>query len=139
LRDNPLLRRPLSLEHTKHRLLGHWGASPALSFVWVHLNRTIHGYPFLIHRLAYRFKGHENTHVHGYREKRNINTPFQLAMLNETSRFHLVIDVINRVPKLRDRAGQLKEEMRNAIIENLSYAHEHGTDRPEISDWTWPD
>jgi xylulose-5-phosphate/fructose-6-phosphate phosphoketolase len=60
-------------------------------------------------------------------------------MLNETSRFHLVIDVINRVPKLRDRAGHLKEEMRNAIIENLSYAHEHGMDRPEISDWTWPD
>jgi xylulose-5-phosphate/fructose-6-phosphate phosphoketolase len=100
---------------------------------------NFHGYPFLIHRLAYRFKGHENLHVHGYREKGNINTPFELAMLNETSRFHLVIDVINRVPKLRDRAGHLKEEMRDAIIENLSYAHEHGMDRPEISDWTWPD
>jgi xylulose-5-phosphate/fructose-6-phosphate phosphoketolase len=100
---------------------------------------NFHGYPFLIHRLAYRFKGHENMHVHGYQEKGNINTPFELAMLNETSRFHLVIDVINRVPKLRERAGHLKEEMRNAIIDSLDYAHEHGMDRPEISDWTWPD
>jgi phosphoketolase len=73
LRDNPLLKEPLKTEHVKHRLLGHWGASPALSFVWVHLNRL-----------------------------------------------------------------HLKEEMRNAIIDNLNYAHEHGTDRPEIVNWTWP-
>jgi xylulose-5-phosphate/fructose-6-phosphate phosphoketolase len=100
---------------------------------------NFHGYPWLIHRLAYRFKGHDNMHVHGYKEKGNINTPFELAMLNETSRFHLVIDVIDHVPQLRERAGHLKEEMRNAIIDNLNYAHEHGMDRPEISDWTWPD
>ncbi len=100
---------------------------------------NFHGYPWLIHRLAYRFKGHENMHVHGYQEKGNINTPFELAMLNQTSRFQLVIDVIDRVPKLRDRAAHLKEEMRSALIDNLSYAHEHGMDRPEISDWTWPD
>jgi xylulose-5-phosphate/fructose-6-phosphate phosphoketolase len=99
---------------------------------------NFHGYPWLIHRLAYRFKGHNHLHVRGYKEKGNINTPFELAMLNETSRFHLVMDVIDRVPKLRDRAGHLKEEMRNAIIENLAYAHEHGMDRAEISDWTWP-
>ena len=99
---------------------------------------NFHGYPWLIHRLAYRFKGHDHMHVHGYQEKGNINTPFELAMLNQTSRFHLVIDVIDRVPQLRARAGHLKEEMRNAIIENLAYAHEHGMDRPEISDWTWP-
>jgi xylulose-5-phosphate/fructose-6-phosphate phosphoketolase len=72
-------------------------------------------------------------------EKGNINTPFELAMLNETSRFHLVLDVIERVPKLRTKAGHLKEEMRNALIDNMNYAHEHGSDRPEISDWTWPD
>ena len=66
---------------------------------------NFHGYPWLIHKLAYRFKGHENLHVHGYKEKGNINTPFELAMLNETSRFHLVIDVIDRVPKLRTKAG----------------------------------
>jgi len=77
--------------------------------------------------------------VRGYKEKGNINTPLELAMLNETSRFHLVIDVIDRVPKLRSRAAHLKEEMRNLIIDNLNYAHDQGTDRTEISDWTWPD
>jgi xylulose-5-phosphate/fructose-6-phosphate phosphoketolase len=100
---------------------------------------NFHGYPWLIHRLAYRFAGHDNLHVHGYKEHGNINTPFELAMLNETSRFHLVIDVIDRVPKLRAKAGHLKEEMRNAIIDNLAYAHENGKDRTEISDWTWQD
>ncbi len=100
---------------------------------------NFHGYPWLIHKLAYRFKGHEHLHVHGYKERGNINTPFELAILNEASRFHLVIDVIDRVPKLRDKAGHLKEDMRNAILDNLAYAREHGADRPEIADWTWPD
>ena len=100
---------------------------------------NFHGYPWLIHRLAYKMTNHANLHVHGYREKGNINTPFELAILNETSRFHLVIDVIDRVPKLRSRAAHLKEEMRNLIIDNLNYAHDQGTDRTEISDWTWPD
>ena len=82
---------------------------------------NFHGYPWLIHKLAYRFKGHENLHVHGYRERGNINTPFELAMLNETSRFHLVIDVIDRVPEAaRRRPAHLKEEMKNAIIDNLA-------------------
>ena len=99
---------------------------------------NFHGYPWLIHRLSYRFKAHENLHVRGYKEKGNINTPLELAMLNETSRFHLVIDVIDRVPKLTTRAAHLKEEMRNAIIDNMRYAHENGIDRPEIVNWTWP-
>jgi len=99
---------------------------------------NFHGYPWLIHKLAYRFAGHDNLHVCGYREKGNINTPLELAMLNETSRFHLVIDVIDRVAKLRTRAAHLKEEMKNAIIDNMRYAHEHGADRPEIANWTWP-
>ena len=99
---------------------------------------NFHGYPWLIHRLAYRFKGHDHLHVRGYKEKGNINTPLELAMLNETSRFHLVIDVIDRVPKLRTRAAHLKEEMKNVIIDHTRYAHEHGTDRPEIANWTWP-
>ena len=68
--------------------------------------------------------------MRGYKEKGNINTPLELAMLNETSRFNLVIDVIDRVPRLHMKAAHLKEEMRNAIIDNLNYAHEHGTDRP---------
>ena len=99
---------------------------------------NFHGYPWLIHKLCYRFKGHANMHVRGYKEKGNINTPLELAMLNETSRFNLVIDVIDRVPKLRVTAAHLKEEMRNAIIDNMRYAHEHGADRPEVSNWTWP-
>jgi xylulose-5-phosphate/fructose-6-phosphate phosphoketolase len=77
-------------------------------------------------------------HVRGYIEKGNINTPLELTILNETSRFHLVIAVIEGVAKLRTKAAHLKEEMRNAIIDNLAYAHEHGTDRPEIVNWTWP-
>ena len=99
---------------------------------------NFHGYPWLIHRLAYRFAGHDHLHVRGYKEKGNINTPLELAMLNETSRFHLVIDVIDRVPRLRIKAAHLKEEMKNSIIDNMRYAHEHGTDRPELANWTWP-
>jgi xylulose-5-phosphate/fructose-6-phosphate phosphoketolase len=99
---------------------------------------NFHGYPWLIHKLAYRFAGHENMHVRGYKERGNINTPLELAMLNETSRFNLVIDVIDRVPSLRVKGAHIKEEMKNAIIEHMHYAHEHGTDRPEIVNWTWP-
>ena len=99
---------------------------------------NFHGYPWLIHKLAYSFENQENLHVHGYREKGNINTPFELMLLNETSRFHLVIDVIDRVPKLQMKAAHLKDEMQNAIIVNQRYAHEEGIDRPDISDWTWP-
>ena len=99
---------------------------------------NFHGYPWLIHKLSYRFKGHDNLHVHGYREKGNINTPLELAMLNRTSRFDLVIDVIDRVPKLRTKAAHLKEDMKDAIISHTRYAHEEGADRPEITNWTWP-
>jgi xylulose-5-phosphate/fructose-6-phosphate phosphoketolase len=99
---------------------------------------NFHGYPWLIHRLAYRFRGHDHLHVRGYKEKGNINTPLELALLNETSRFNLVIDVIDRVPALGARAGHLREEMKNAIIDNMRYAHEHGADRPEFTNWVWP-
>jgi xylulose-5-phosphate/fructose-6-phosphate phosphoketolase len=99
---------------------------------------NFHGYPWLIHKLAYRFEGHENIHVRGYKEKGNINTPLELAILNEVDRFHLVIDVIDRVPRLAVRAAHLKEQMKNAIIRNLRYAHEHGTDAEEIANWVWP-
>jgi len=99
---------------------------------------NFHGYPWLIHKLAYRFKNHANLHVHGYKEKGNINTPMELAILNEVDRFHLVVDVIDRVPGLAAKAAHLKEEMKNEIILNLNYAHEHGTDREEITRWKWP-
>jgi xylulose-5-phosphate/fructose-6-phosphate phosphoketolase len=99
---------------------------------------NFHGYPWLIHKLTYRFAGHKNLHVRGYQEKGNINTPLELAMLNGTSRFHLVNDVIDRVASLRLKGAHLKEEMKNAIIDNMNYAHEHGADRPEITNWMWP-
>jgi xylulose-5-phosphate/fructose-6-phosphate phosphoketolase len=99
---------------------------------------NFHGYPWLIHKLAYRFTNHENIHVRGYKEKGNINTPLELAILNQIDRFDLVIDVIDRVPGLAVRAAHLKEEMKDAIIDNLAYARSHGTDRPEIVNWVWP-
>ena len=99
---------------------------------------NFHGYPWLIHKLAYRFRNHENMHVRGYKEKGNINTPLELAILNQVDRFDLVIDVIDRVPRLQTKAAHLKDSMKNEIILNLSYAHEHGTDRPEITNWVWP-
>jgi xylulose-5-phosphate/fructose-6-phosphate phosphoketolase len=97
-----------------------------------------HGYPWLIHKLSYRFRNHDNLHVRGYKEKGNINTPLELAILNNTDRFDLVIDVIDRVPRLQTSAAHLKERMKNAILENLAYARSEGIDRAEISNWTWP-
>jgi xylulose-5-phosphate/fructose-6-phosphate phosphoketolase len=76
--------------------------------------------------------------VRGYKERGNINTPLELAILNQTDRFTLVIDVIDRVPGLAARAAHLKEQMKNEIIHNLAYAHEHGTDPVHITDWVWP-
>jgi xylulose-5-phosphate/fructose-6-phosphate phosphoketolase len=99
---------------------------------------NFHGYPWLIHKLAYRFANHNNIHVRGYKEKGNINTPLELAILNQIDRFDLVIDVIDRVPGLAGRAAHLKEEMKNAILENLAYARSEGTDRPEVTNWVWP-
>jgi xylulose-5-phosphate/fructose-6-phosphate phosphoketolase len=97
-----------------------------------------HGYPWLIHKLSYRFRNHDNLHVRGYKEKGNINTPLELAILNSTDRFDLVIDVIDRVPRLQTTAAHLKERMKNAILENITYARSEGIDRTEISNWTWP-
>jgi xylulose-5-phosphate/fructose-6-phosphate phosphoketolase len=99
---------------------------------------NFHGYPWLIHKLAYRFRNHENLHVRGYKERGNINTPLELAILNQTDRFTLVIDVIDRVPGLAARAAHLKEQMKNEIIRNLTYAHEQGTDSDEFTNWVWP-
>jgi len=97
---------------------------------------NFHGYPWLIHKLAYRH--HENLHVRGYKEKGNINTPLELAILNQIDRFSLVIDVIERVPGLAARAAALKDEMNDTIAGHLEYAHTQGTDRPEINNWVWP-
>ena len=98
---------------------------------------NFHGYPWLIHRLTYRRSNHANIHVRGYKEKGNINTPLELAMNNQIDRFDLVIDVIDRVPGLGSRAAHLKERMKEAILANRAYAHEHGMDDPEITNWRW--
>jgi xylulose-5-phosphate/fructose-6-phosphate phosphoketolase len=98
---------------------------------------NFHGYPWLIHKLAYRRSNQERIHVRGYKEKGNINTPLELAILNQIDRFNLVIDVIDRVPKLGSRAAYVRERMRNQIIDNLTYAHSEGMDKPEVVNWKW--
>ena len=99
---------------------------------------NFHAYPSLIHKLTYRRHNHDNLHVHGYNEKGNINTPLQLAIINEVDRFHLAIDVIDRVASLQAAAAHTKEWLKDQIINSLHYADEHGIDRPEINTWKWP-
>jgi xylulose-5-phosphate/fructose-6-phosphate phosphoketolase len=98
---------------------------------------NFHGYPWLIHRLTYRRTNHSNFHVRGYKEKGNINTPLELAMNNQIDRFNLVIDVIDRVPRLGSRAAHVKERMQEEILSHREYAHTHGMDSPEITHWRW--
>jgi xylulose-5-phosphate/fructose-6-phosphate phosphoketolase len=99
---------------------------------------NFHGYPWLIHRLAYRRTNHKNLHVRGYKEKGNINTPLELAISNEIDRFSIAIDVIDRVPHLQITGAHAKEKLREMQIECREYAHEHGVDKPDIQDWIWP-
>ena len=99
---------------------------------------NFHGYPWLIHRLAYRRNNHKNLHVRGYKEKGNINTPLELAISNQVDRFSLAIDVIDRVPKLHNIGAHAKESLRNQQIECRHYAYEHGIDKPEIVNWRYP-
>jgi xylulose-5-phosphate/fructose-6-phosphate phosphoketolase len=96
-----------------------------------------HGYPWLIHRLTYRRTNHDNMHVRGYKEEGTTTTPFDMVMLNDLDRFHLVIDVIDRVPGLAARAGHLRQAMADRRMEARAYTREHGEDAPEIRDWTW--
>ena len=99
---------------------------------------NFHGYPWLIHRLAYRRTNHRNLHVRGYKEKGNINTPLELAINNEIDRFSIAIDVIDRVPRLAVAGAHVKERLRDLQIDCRRYAYEHGIDKPEIDDWVWP-
>ncbi|MTW21675.1 phosphoketolase family protein [Allochromatium palmeri] len=99
---------------------------------------NFHGYPWLIHRLAYRRTNHRNLHVRGYKEKGNINTPLELAINNEIDRFSLAIDVINRVPRLQVAGAHVKEKLRDQQIECRNYAYEHGIDKPDVDEWVWP-
>lgn len=98
---------------------------------------NFHGYPWLIHRLTYRRTNHKNLHVRGYKEKGNINTPMELAINNETDRFSLGIDAIDRVPKLQPIGVHAKEKFRNRQIVCRRHAYEHGIDAPDITGWRW--
>lgn len=98
-----------------------------------------HGYPWLIHRLTYRRTGHSNLHVRGYKEEGTTTTPFDMVMLNDLDRYHLVIDVIDRVPGLGTRAAELRQEMVDARLRARQYTRDHGEDIPEVRDWVWPD
>ncbi len=96
-----------------------------------------HGYPWLIHRLTYRRTNHDELHVRGYKEEGTTTTPFDMVMLNDLDRFHLVMDVIDRVPGLGERAAVLRQEMADARLAHRSYAREVGDDPPDVRDWTW--
>ena len=98
---------------------------------------AFHGYPWLIHRLTYRRKNHDNLHVRGYKEEGTTTTPFDMTVLNDLDRFHLAGDVVDRVPRLRNAAGHFKQYLRNKLIEHKQYIHKHGDDMPEIKDWKW--
>jgi xylulose-5-phosphate/fructose-6-phosphate phosphoketolase len=98
---------------------------------------AFHGYPWLIHRLTYRRTNHDNLHVRGYKEEGTTTTPFDMCVMNEIDRYHLVQDVIDRLPQLGARAAYAKQTIRDALIDHKQYIYEHGEDSPEISGWTW--
>jgi len=99
---------------------------------------AFHGYPWLIHRLTYRRKNHDNLHVRGYKEEGTTTTPFDMTVLNDLDRFHLAMDVIDRVPRIQKVAAHQKQALRNKLIEHKLYIATHGDDMPEIRNWKWP-
>ncbi|MEH2204156.1 MAG: phosphoketolase family protein [Nostoc sp.] len=103
-----------------------------------HIIFAFHGYPWLIHRLTYRHTNHDQLHVRGYKEEGTTTTPFDMVVLNELDRFHLVMDVIDRVPKLGYRAAYVKQQLQDKLIEHKHYIEKYGDDMPEIRDWKWP-
>jgi xylulose-5-phosphate/fructose-6-phosphate phosphoketolase len=98
---------------------------------------AFHGYPWLIHRLTYKRTGHDNIHVRGYKEEGTTTTPFDMCVINDLDRFHLVGDVIDRVPKLGERAAYAKQAIRDRLIDHREYICRYGDDMPEIKDWAW--
>ena len=96
-----------------------------------------HGYPWLIHRLTYRRTNHKNLHVRGYKEEGTTTTPFDMVVMNDLDRFHLVADVVERVPRLRQRAAYVKQHVRDKLIAHKEYIRKYGEDMPEIRNWQW--
>jgi xylulose-5-phosphate/fructose-6-phosphate phosphoketolase len=97
-----------------------------------------HGYPWLIHRLAYRRTNHRGLHVRGYKEEGTTTTPFDMVVMNDMDRFHLVMDVIDRVPGLGERAALVRQLMRDKRTQHRAHIREFGQDMPEVLEWTWP-
>jgi xylulose-5-phosphate/fructose-6-phosphate phosphoketolase len=98
---------------------------------------AFHGYPWLIHRLTYKRTNHDNIHVRGYKEEGTITTPFDMTVLNDMDRFHLVMDVIDRLPQLGERCAYLKQEMQDKLIQHRAYIDLEGIDMPEVLNWRW--
>jgi xylulose-5-phosphate/fructose-6-phosphate phosphoketolase len=99
---------------------------------------AFHGYPWLVHRLTYRRHNHDNLHVRGYKEEGTITTPFDMTVLNDLDRFHLVIDAINRLPETGSAGVYLKQQLQDKLVEHKQYINRHGRDMPEIRNWSWP-
>jgi xylulose-5-phosphate/fructose-6-phosphate phosphoketolase len=98
---------------------------------------AFHAYPWLIHRLTYRRTNHDNIHVRGYKEEGTITTPFDMTVLNELDRFHLVMDAIDRLPQTGDKGIYLKQQLKDKLIEHKQYIDANGQDLPEIRNWKW--
>jgi xylulose-5-phosphate/fructose-6-phosphate phosphoketolase len=98
---------------------------------------AFHGYPSLIHRLTYKRANHDNFHVHGYQEEGATTTPFDMTVLNGLDRFHLAADAIDRVPRVRNAAGHVKQHLRDRLMAHRAWVTSHGEDMPEILDWRW--
>jgi xylulose-5-phosphate/fructose-6-phosphate phosphoketolase len=98
---------------------------------------AFHGYPLAVHRLTYNRKNNNNIHVHGYKDEGSVTTPFDMPVQNELDRFHLVIDVINRLPQTGTKGTYLKQELQNKLVEHKQYIHKYGEDMPEVRNWKW--
>jgi phosphoketolase len=126
--DNPLRKEPLQREHIKPRPLGHCGTTPGLKFISVQLDRVIKDHDL----------DNENLHVRRYAEKGTTTTPFDMAVLNQIDRFSLVGDVIDRVPKLGERAAYVQQAIREKLIDDKNDIGRHGDGMPEVRDWKGP-
>jgi xylulose-5-phosphate/fructose-6-phosphate phosphoketolase len=98
---------------------------------------AFHAYPWLIHRLTYRRTNHDNIHVRGYKEEGTITTPFDMTVLNDMDRFHLVMDTIDRLPQTDNKGVYLKQQLKDKLVEHKQYIARHGQDMPEIRNWKW--